>query len=183
MMEVKKTILFDIDKIIDKMAIEERQRVAELGCGNFGFFTFPLAKLVGKNGIVYAVDIIKSFLEEIKNRAKEQNLPQIQTIWSNLEVFKGAKIESSSLDRAFLINVLHQSDKRAEIIREAYRLLKTKGKLMIVEWSATDSPLGPPPERRLKLESLKAATLKLGFDIEDEFLAGPYHYGLMLTKL
>ncbi|MDI3496167.1 MAG: hypothetical protein PWQ35_188 [Patescibacteria group bacterium] len=183
MMEVKKTILFDIDKIINKMAIGERQRVAELGCGNFGFFTFPIAKLVGKNGVVFAVDIIKNYLEEIKKRAEEENLSQIKTVWANLEVFKGTKIESNSLDAAFLVNVLHQSNKRVDIIREAYRLLRTKGRLIIIDWSAVDSPLGPSPERKIKLESLKSAAVKLGFEVEEEFSAGPYHYGLILTKL
>jgi ubiquinone/menaquinone biosynthesis C-methylase UbiE len=183
MMEVKKTTLFDIDKIISKVEVGDKHRIAELGCGNFGFFTFPLARLVGKNGTVYAVDVMKNYLNEIELRAKESNLPQITTVWSNLEIFKGTKIEAASLDSAFLVNVLHQSDKRAEIIREALRLLKTNGKLVIVEWNSSESPLGPESSRRLKLEALKTAALKLGFDIKEEFEAGPYHYGLVLVKL
>ncbi|HZJ41537.1 MAG TPA: hypothetical protein VFD51_00760, partial [Patescibacteria group bacterium] len=82
-----------------------------------------------------------------------------------------------------LINVLNQTNKRAEIIREASRLLKTNGKLLIVEWNNSDSPLGPSAARRLKIESLKSAALKLGFEIKEEFIAGPYHYGIVLIKL
>lgn len=183
MLEIKKTALFDISAILNKISVEERQKIAELGCGNFGFFTFPLARLVGRHGKIYAVDILKLSLAEIKTRALKENLPQIIPIWSNLEVFKGTKIEANSLDSALLVNVLHQSDKRAEILREAARMLKTKGKLLIVDWKQSDSPLGPAPERRLKLESLKAAASKLGFDIKEEFAAGPFHYGLILIKL
>jgi ubiquinone/menaquinone biosynthesis C-methylase UbiE len=183
MIEIKKTALFDITAILNKIAVEERQRVAELGCGNFGFFTFPLARLVGRSGKVYAVDIIKSTLIEIKDRATKNNLPQIIPIWSNLEVFKATNIDASSLDRALLINVLHQSDKRAEIIREATRMLKRNGRLLIVEWNSADSPLGPKPDKRLKIESLKSAVTKLGLNIQEEFVAGPYHYGLVLIKL
>ena len=61
--------------------------MAELGCGNFGF-VFPIARLVGRSGKVYAVDILKSTLQEIKARATKENLPQVITIWSNLEIFK-----------------------------------------------------------------------------------------------
>ncbi len=57
MLEIKKTALFDITAILNKISIGERQKVAELGCGNFGFFTFPLARLVGRSGKVYAVAI------------------------------------------------------------------------------------------------------------------------------
>lgn len=183
MIEIKKTVLFDITGILNKIAIGEKQKVAELGCGNFGFFAFPLARRVGRSGKVYAVDILKSSLAEIKSRATKENLPQLIPVWSNLEIFKGTKIENDTLDIALLINVLHQSEKRADIIREAARMLKTGGQLLIVEWSNNDAPLGPKPEKRIKLESLKTAAAKLGFGIKEEFTAGPYHYGIILIKL
>ena len=183
MIDNKKTILFDIDNILRKITLEEGQKVAELGCGNFGFFVWPLAKAVGRRGQVYAVDILRSTLEEIKHQALKENLPQIKTVWSNLEIFKATAIEANSLDCALLVNVLHQSDKRTEIIREAIRMITRGGKLLIVEWENTDSPLGPKMEKRVKLESLKIAEPKLGLEIQEEFPAGPYHYGLILTKL
>lgn len=183
MLEIKKTALFDIEAILRKITVSERQSLAELGCGNFGFFVFPLARLVGRQGRVFAVDILKPTLEEIKARAKRENLPQVETIWSNLEIFKATKIETSSLDGALLINVLHQSEKKIEILREAIRLLKRGGKLLVVEWKNTDLPFGPPPEKRVKLEAIKTAAPKIGLGIVEEFTAGPFHYGLILTKL
>jgi ubiquinone/menaquinone biosynthesis C-methylase UbiE len=183
MSEIKKTALFDISSILSKMGIDEKQQVAELGCGNFGFFVFPLARLVGRYGRVYAVDILKTTLEEVAKEAKKENLPQITTIWSNLEIFKATGIETGSLDNAFLINILHQSEKRLEILRETIRLLKRGGKLLIIEWKNTDIPLGPALEKRVKLDSLKTAVPKIGLGIKEEFEAGPYHYGLILTKL
>ncbi len=179
----KSTILFDIDLILSKMDIEEKQKVAELGCGNFGFFVWPLAKTVGRYGLVYAVDILKPNLDEIKRRAVHDNLPQVKTVWSNLEIFKATNIETSSLDNALLINVLHQSAKKIEILREAIRLLKRGAKLLIIEWKTADSPLGPELSRRVKIEALKTAAPKIGLDLKEEFEAGPYHYGLILTKL
>jgi len=183
MSEIKKTTLFDIPAILSKMGIEERQQVAELGCGNFGFFVFPLARLVGRYGLVYAVDILKSTLEEIDKEAKKENLPQIKSVWSNLEIFKATNIAVGSLDNALLVNILHQSNKRAEIIREAIRLLKRGGHLLVVEWKNIDIPFGPDAERRVRLDSLKTVAPKIGLDIKEEFEAGPYHYGLILTKL
>lgn len=183
MNEIKTSRLFDIPEILAKMGIEERQQVAELGCGNFGFFVFPLARLVGRQGRVYAVDIIKSTLEEIKRTALKDNLPQVTTIWSNLEIFKATKIETDSLDSAMLVSVLHQSEKRLEIIREAIRLLKRGGKLLVTDWKSSDLPLGPDPERRVKLEAVKSAAPKVGLQIKEEFEAGPYHYGLILIKI
>jgi ubiquinone/menaquinone biosynthesis C-methylase UbiE len=174
---------FNIPAILNKLGLSEKQQAAELGCGNFGFFVFPMARLVGRSGRVYAVDIIKASLEEIKNRAIRENLPQISVVWSNLEIFKAAKIETNSLDSALLVNVLYQSDKKIEIIREAVRLLKRNGKLLIVEWKNISLPLGPAPENRVNQEALKAAAPRLGLVLKEEFSAGPYHYGLILTKI
>jgi ubiquinone/menaquinone biosynthesis C-methylase UbiE len=183
MSTIKTPSLFDIEKIIGKIKLEEGQKVADLGCGNFGFFVWPLAKIVGRKGTVYAVDILKSGLDEIKRRALKENFPQVKTIWSNLEIFKATTIENNSLDGALLINVLHQSDRKADILRESLRMLKRGGKLMIIEWGSSESPLGPHPDRRVRLESLKLAVNKLGLEIKQEFLAGPYHYGLILSKV
>jgi len=82
-----------------------------------------------------------------------------------------------------LVNILHQSEKKIEILREAIRLLKRGGKLLIVEWKNIDIPLGPSPDRRVNLNSLKSAIPKIGLAIKEDFEAGPYHYGLILTKL
>jgi len=183
MPEEKTNTLFNIIAILKKLGLAEKDYTAELGCGNFGFFVFPSAKLVGRSGRVYAVDILKPTLEEIKNRAIRENLPQIFVVWSNLEIFKATKIETNSLDSALLVNVLYQSDKKVEMLREAVRLLKRGGKLLIVEWKQISLPLGPAPEKRVSLESLKTAAPKLGLSLNEEFEAGPYHYGLIFTKL
>lgn len=183
MNQARKTVLFDIESILRKMSVEEKQKVAELGCGNFGFFVWPLARLVGRRGTVYAVDILKSTLEEIARQAKSDNLSQVKTVWSNLEIFRATAIETSSLDNALLVNVMHQSKKRIDLLREAIRLLKRGGKLLIVEWKNSDSPFGPQTTERIKPESLKSAAPKLGLEISEEFEAGPYHYGLVLTKI
>lgn len=183
MPSTKNSYLFDIEKIISKIKPSEGQKIADLGCGNFGFFVWPLAKLVGRKGSIYAVDVLKSSLEEIRRKALKDNFPQVKAVWSNLEMFKATNIETNSLDAALLVNVLHQSEKKGDILREALRMLKRGGQLMIIEWGNGESPLGPKPDRRVRLEALRLATSKLGLEIKTEFLAGPYHYGLILNKI
>lgn len=176
-------ILLDVNFILSKTQISENMRVADLGCGASGHFVFPAARIVGKRGRIYAVDILKTVLEEIKKRIKQENLSNIETVWSNLEIFKATKIESGSLDVALLINTLYQSNKRVEIIRETVRMLKKGGKLLIVEWKNVSSPFGPPAEERVKLDLLKIGGRRLGLELEDEFDAGQYHYGVLFVKL
>lgn len=175
--------LLDIKLILKKADIKERMMVADLGCGSIGYFVFPLSRIIGSHGTVYAVDILKNTLETIDRRKKQENLPNVKTIWSNLEIFNATAIESGSLDAGFLINTLYLSRKRVEIIRESVRMLKKGGTLVIVEWINADLPFGPPAEERVHAESLKSGATRLGLRLEDEFIAGNYHYGLIFTKL
>jgi len=176
-------VLLDVNFILSKAQISEDMKVADLGCGASGHFVFPAAKIVGKGGKIFAVDILKTVLEETNKRVKQDNLDNIKTVWSNLEIFKATKIESGSLDVVLLINTLYQSHKRPEILREAIRMLKKGGKLLVVEWRNISSPFGPPAEERVKVDLLKAGGRKLGLEIEDEFEAGQYHYGILFIKL
>ncbi len=177
-------VLIDPELIIKKSGISEKMKVADLGCGALGHFVFPTAKVVGKKGKVYAVDILKTILENLQKRAKQEGLDNIiEIVWTDLEVFGATKIESGSLDVAMLINTLYQSHKRVEILRESIRMLKKDGKLLVVEWENIATPLGPPAEERVKPESLISAAPKLGLKLEEEFEAGQYHYGLIFTKL
>lgn len=176
-------ILLDPRFILNKAQIQEGDRVADLGCGASGHFVFSSAEMVGERGRVYAVDILKTVLETISRRIKLENFENIETIWSNLEVFKATKIESSSLDVALLINTLYQSPKRAEIIRETTRILKKEGRLLIVEWKNSSSPFGPPAKERVKPDIIKTIVRKSGFELQEEFQAGQYHYGVLFVKM
>ena len=175
--------LLDVNLILTKAQVEEKTKLADLGCGSSGHFVFPAAALVGKKGVVYAVDILRTALETINRRARAENLTNIKTIWSNLEIFGATKIESGSLDVALLINTLYQSHKHTEILRESIRLLKKAGRLVVVEWKNAAAPFGPPAEERVKKELLDNGAKKLGLHLEEEFIAGQYHYGLIYVKL
>ena len=175
--------LINLDYIMEKINVVDKMNVADLGCGAMGRYVFEAAKLVGKSGSVYAVNILKPILEVVSRRAKQENMVNVKTVWSDLESFGATKIESSSLDIALLINILYQNKKRGEILREAIRLTKKNGRILIVEWKNIAIPFGPPSETRVKKDMLIEAGKRLGLKMEEDFEAGQYHYGLIFTKL
>jgi ubiquinone/menaquinone biosynthesis C-methylase UbiE len=175
--------LLDVNFIMEKARIKERMKVADLGCGTSGHFVFPAAKIVGNHGMVYAVDILKPSLEAIARRARQENISNVATVWSDLEVYRATKIETESIDVGLVINTLFHSQKRAEILREAIRMIKKGGMLLVVEWEETSSPFGPPPDKRVKIDQLTGVAEKLGLKIEEVFDAGEFHYGVLFVKL
>jgi len=168
--------------LVEKVGVESGMKVGDLGCGNLGFFSFPAAKAVSKDGIVYAVDILKPVLSAVESKARQDGYDNIQTVWSNLEMVGATKIQEGSLDIALLVNMLFQSKKDDLVIREASRLVKRGGKVVVVDWLKIAAPFGPAVEDRTNPDEIKKFSVDAGLKLLDEFDAGPYHYGIVFEK-
>ncbi len=168
--------------VFEMAGVEDGMVVGDLGCGNIGFFALSSAKLVGKKGIVYAVDILKSALKAVESRAKHEGLENLKLIWSNLEIFGATKIPENSLDVAFIHNVFFQAKNSDSIIKESQRLMKPQSKLMIIDWLKVGASFGPPVTERIDPEEIKKYALAENLEMVKEFVAGPYHFGLLFQK-
>jgi len=178
-----KTGLLNIDLILEKAKIKEGDAVGDLGCGKNGYFAFLAADHVGHRGLVYAVDVLKHNLELIAAEAKERHLSQIKTVWSDIELWQATDIEPNSLDTVFLVNVLHESGKPTDILKEGARLLKKSGRLVVVDWKKVASPFGPEQKLRLDPDLIINFANKVGLVKEEEFAAGKYHFGVIFNKI
>lgn len=156
--------------------------VADLGCGNNGAFLFLASRLVGAGGRVYAVDIMKPVLERMRSLAQTEHASNVMTVWSDLEVYGATKITEHSIDVALLINVLFQSNNRAAILKEAARLIKSGGRLLVLDWKKTAAPMGPSVEKRIDRDEAIKIGQTSGFELIGEFEPGPYHYALIFAK-
>ena len=63
-------------KLIDPL-VDKNQVVADLGCGS-GFYTFPLANVVGTGGKVYAVDLGETSIRILKKRAEKKGYQNVE---------------------------------------------------------------------------------------------------------
>ena len=175
--------LLDPVKILQHVGVGFGQKFVDLGCGGAGYFVLQAAKMVGERGKVYAVDVVKAALSSLESRAKTEGVSNVQTVWSNLEVYNAAKvIENESLDIALAKNVLFQSKKHIEFLKEAHRMLKQGGKLVVIDWRPTSTPVGPPISTRVTEEQVRSAAQAAGFTESGTFDAGKFHYGIIFKK-
>ena len=174
--------LVDTQFILTKANISDGMLVGDLGCGVKGHFVFPAAKLVGRNGFVYAVDIRRNALENISLSCETEGIRNVKLVWSNLEMFGSTDIQPDSLDVVLLVNTLFQSRKQTEMLKESIRLLKKGGKIIIIDWKEGSMGMGPSSEYRVNKSDTKAVMHSLGLELIEEFSAGRYHFGIIFEK-
>ena len=174
--------LLDPMEILGRLGVKTGSHLADLGCGGAGHFVIPATKLVGDQTEVYAVDILKSVLKSVTSIARLGGIANIRPIWSNLEVLGSTRIPASSLDFACLINILFLSKHHPEIVKEAHRLLRKDGKLLVIDWLKNSAVFGPKQADRVDPEKIKKISQDLNLKLIDSFEAGHHHFGLIFQK-
>ena len=163
--------------------------VADIGSGA-GFFTFPIARAVGRNGKVLAVDVRREMLDLIRGRSRSQGLHNIQLVWTDLETLRALPVADASVDAALLANVLFQLERKDGVFAEIHRILKPGGMLFVIDWSAialiggsaAERALGPPASARVNKQELEKLASAHGFLFTKEFSAGEQHYGMAFRR-
>ena len=106
--------------------------VLEPGAG-MGYFTLPLARMVGPQGRVVAVDIQEKMVSKLKKRAQRAGLSQrIEVRLAGPEGL-GVKDLAERVDFVPAIHVLHEMPDQASFFSDIRKALKTGGRLLVIE--------------------------------------------------
>lgn len=161
--------------------LRDGDQVADFGAGA-GYFLEALSQAVGVSGRVFACEIQKELVEKLGNTAQAQGLSNVAPLWCDLEEPNGVKIADGTLDAVILINTLFQIEDKAATLMEAYRTLRSGGKLFVVDWSESFGGLGPQPFQVLNELEAQALVETQNFVLERKFDSGDHHYGLAFKK-
>ncbi len=104
--------------------------VVDLGCGP-GFCTFPLSRLVGADGHIFAIDSSDKFASILQDKITANNARNItfhQNDASNLD------LEDNSADVIFARWLFCFLENPSQVLTEIKRILKPNGKLIIVDY-------------------------------------------------
>ena len=122
--DLKKWLEKDGEKFLQDIGIKNGQVVFDFGC-NRGHYTIPAAKVVGKNGKVYAFDKNKDALSELEGTIKIFGLKNIQLINGNTKI----PLEDNSVDTVLCYDVIHYMNRKGRdiVYNELYRILTKEG--------------------------------------------------------
>ena len=136
------------DEIIELLKLKPSDVVADLGCGT-GYFAVPFSRKVKK---VYSIDIQKEMLAYLEEKVRKQEIGNIETVLSKDDEIP---LQDESVDVLFSANTLHEFRDKEAIICEMRRVLKTDGRVAIVDFRKEDTGFGPPVSSRISKEQTK----------------------------
>jgi ubiquinone/menaquinone biosynthesis C-methylase UbiE len=121
--------LFNNPRRILRGLVSEGDVAIDLGCGP-GFFTLPLAEMVGETGVVVAVDVQQEMLDRLRTRAEKAGLAsRIRFCHSGPE---GPGLLGPA-DFALAFWMLHEVPDKPGLLRQVRAALKQDGKFLLVE--------------------------------------------------
>jgi ubiquinone/menaquinone biosynthesis C-methylase UbiE len=168
--------LVDIDRVFQNLSLTPSTVFLDLGCGK-GNYALAVARSMGPHSIVYGVDAWQEGLEELKQQADSEGLHNIITIHANLN--EHIPLGDAAVDICFMATVLHDLLRESSgetALAEIARVLKSGGRLCIIEFKKIEDSPGPPLSVRLSPEETEAIIAPFGF-VKDRIIdVSPFHY-------
>jgi ubiquinone/menaquinone biosynthesis C-methylase UbiE len=167
------------DQVMDALHVAENTVVADLGAGG-GWFTVRLARRVGPNGRVYALDVQRLMIEAIQRRVQREG-------YSNVTPILGDDDDphlpaDGRTDAVLIVDAFHEMRNPVVLLRNVVRALKPQGRIGIIDYLPGDGGPGPGSEERVPpgVVIKEAATAGLKFVEQHTFL--PYQYFLIFSR-
>jgi len=79
-----------------------------------------------------------------------------------------------------MTNLLFQVEDKKQVFKQADRILKQRGKILVVDWKPNN--LLEPKKGKISADEVKKIAKEFDFELKKEFSAGDYHYALVFEK-
>lgn len=151
--------------VIEILSIKKGESILDIGSGG-GFFSFLFSEKVGKNGMVYASDTNKEFLEYIEETKSLRGISNIKTVYISGGI---PEISGESIDLIFMRNVYHHLKNRVEYFSDLKKVLKPKGRVAIIDYVGNKGfsfhrMMGHSTSKETMVEDLESSGFKMTKD-------------------
>lgn len=116
--------------IVAASKIRPGMDIADIGAGT-GFFTRLFAPKVVPGGTVYAIDISKSFIDNILRTCQEQGISNVKGI---VNTHTDIGLPANSIDLAFITDTYHHFEYPQQTLASVHQALRKDGRVIIIDF-------------------------------------------------
>ena len=166
-------------EVVMALGLKDGERIADIGSGS-GYFALRFARHVGTSGRVFAVDINPDMVVHLNRRIRDANLDNVQTI---LAAPDDPLLADASVDRVFICETWHHIENHPQYLAKLAKMLRPGGEIVVIDFKAIDTPVGPPMPMRVPRESVVAEFERGGFRLAKEYDILPYQLFLVFRPM
>jgi ubiquinone/menaquinone biosynthesis C-methylase UbiE len=164
--------------MLTALGVKPGMNICDMGCGN-GFYTLKLAKMVGDDGRLYAVDIQRKMLEFLKERASKEGIKNVTPI---LGAAADPRLPKGKLDLILCVDVYHEFSYPEQMLAHMRDALAPGGMVVLVEYRTEDEKVPIKPEHKMSKEQVLKELLPNGFKLAKEFNELPWQHMLFFAR-
>jgi ubiquinone/menaquinone biosynthesis C-methylase UbiE len=156
--------MHDPELIFAELDLKKGDVFLDIGCGT-GDYSISAAEKAGETGLVYATDIKRELIDDLNKKAAEAGLKNLRAIVN--DICEQLPFEDRSIDVCLISTVLHSfnlKDTGETIFSEIQRVLKSEGRLFIIECKKEDTMFGPPLSMRISPDEIEEYVYTYGFE-------------------
>jgi predicted methyltransferase len=167
------------DQVMDALNIAEGTTVADLGAGG-GWFTIRLARRVGPNGRVYAVDVQHLMIQAIDRRVQREGLANVTAVLG--DAVDPRLPAAAQTDAVLIVDAFHEMEDPVTLLRNVARTLKPHGRIGIIDYREGEGGPGPDPGDRVPPDVVVARAAAAGLKFVEQHKFLPYQYFLIFGR-
>jgi SAM-dependent methyltransferase len=164
-------------EVLSALGLKSGEIIADIGAGS-GYFTFRLAQHVGTKGRVYAVDVSPEMILHINRRIRDFKLNNVVSVLADPD---DPLLPDRSVDRFFFSDSWHHIENRPKYLSLMKKMLKPRGKVVMIDFHKKELPVGPPLQMRIAREDAIRELDIHGFRLAMEHTFLPYQYFLIFA--
>lgn len=164
--------------MLANLGVKKGMVCCDMGCGN-GFYALQLAKMVGKDGHVYAVDIQPEMLKLLQERAFEQKVDNVTPVLGSLI---DPYLPRGKVDLILCVDVYHEFSHPEQMLQRMRDSLSDEGLVVLVEFRAEDPEVPIKPEHKMTKAQVDKELTANGFELAKEFEKLPWQHLLFYKK-
>jgi cyclopropane fatty-acyl-phospholipid synthase-like methyltransferase len=131
----------EAERVMDRLGIKPGQRVADIGAG-LGYYTVRLARRLGPGATIYATDVKRGYLDQLRARLKRERIDGVRTILGRP---RDPRLPADSVDVAILSHMYHEIENPYEFLYRLRPALAPDARVGIIDTDEPTERHGTPP--------------------------------------